>query len=236
MRAAMNKYAENQRFSLEASFDLLYDGKKLLDENELMLLRDYQSSPDKAGKGSLSEIDERFTVVTGSSALSPEGNLSPGCLNAMSIFDIKSHLSREQLVHRWKSPSVAADSIVMMDRKLLLIKRKKDPYKGYYALPGGILDDDETLEQCAVRELFEETGLRGEVVGLLDVFSDPKRDPRVRMLSAIFVVGNVTGNLTAGDDAIDAVFMRMDSLPSLAYDHDKAIEEFRASRFFKPLE
>lgn len=228
----MNKYAENQRFSLEANFDLLYDGTKLLDERDLALLKKYHSSPDDGGRAVLAGIDTRFREVTGSPALSPEGALSTDCVNAMNIFEIKSHLSREQLVHRWKSPSVAADSIVFSQGKLLLIKRKKDPYKGYYALPGGILDDDETLEECAVRELFEETGLRGEVVGLLDVFSDPKRDPRVRMLSAIFVVGSISGELKAGDDAADAAFMDMDKLPSLAYDHDRAIEEFRASRFF----
>lgn len=232
MLASMNKYEENQRFSLEANFDLLYDGKKLLDEKELALLKNHRTTDSKGGRPALAEIDVRFRTLTGSSAVDGDGSLSKSCLNAMSIFEIKSHLSREQLVHRWESPSVAADSIVVKDGKLLLIKRRKDPYKGYYALPGGILDPHETLEECAVRELFEETGLKGNVLGLLTVFSDPKRDPRVRMVSAIFVVGHISGELKAGDDASDASFIDIDRLPGLAYDHDTAIEKFRASRYF----
>ncbi len=230
----MNRYPDNDRFSLEPSFELLYDGKRLMSESDLQLLRRLLSG-EEVDQGSLSAVSSRFVTVLGVPALSNErGGVTPECMNAMSIFEIKAHLSREQLIHRWKSPSVAADSIVFNDGKILLIRRRKEPYKGYYALPGGILDDDETLEQCAVRELKEETGLDGEVVSLLDVFSDPKRDPRVRMISAIFVVRATGGSLKAGDDAMDAAFMDIGGIPPLAYDHDNAIAKFKASPYFRP--
>ncbi len=229
----MNKYPGNERFSLEPSFDLLYDGRMLISEKELRILKKHLDGQD-ADSSSLAAVDSRFKSVVGVPALGErKGTLTPECLNAISIFEIKAHLSREQLVHRWKSPSVAADSLVYLDGKILLIRRRKDPYKDYYALPGGILDEDETLEECAVRELYEETGLKGTVAGLLDVFSDPKRDPRVRMVSAIFVMGKVTGKLKAGDDAADALFVDIGSLPDLAYDHNRAVEEFRQSHFFR---
>ncbi len=228
----MNKYPENDRYSLEPSFDLLYDGKLLLTAGEFSSLRS-SGAGGGAGGSMLSSIDERSKSLLGVPAFTANpGVFTPEFAAALDIFEIKAQLSREQLVHRWKSPSVAADSIVYRDGSLLLVRRKKDPYKGYYALPGGILDDDETLEECAVRELFEETGLRGEVAGLLDIFSDPRRDPRVRMVSAIFVVQAVGGELRAGDDASDALFMDIGRLPDLAYDHNRAVEEFRNSRFF----
>ena len=232
----MNLYRDNDRFSLEPSFDLMYDGKRLMSEAELLAVKRYLAGEDVA-QSQLSAIDSRFRAVTGMPALAEGAHaVTSECRNAISIFEIKAHLSREQLVHRWKSPSVAADSIVFENGRVLVVRRKKDPYRDYFALPGGILDEDETLEECAVRELREETGLRGEVVGLLDVFSDPKRDPRVRMVSAVFVVRSTGGNLEAGDDASDAAFVAIGSLPHLAYDHDRAIREFRDSVYFKGRE
>lgn len=229
----MNKYPDNDKFSLEPGFHLLYEGRPLMTEGELSLLKSYSQGAG-TDAGLLADIDARFLEITGKGALDKDSSsLSPECRNAMAIFEIKAHLSREQLVHRWKSPSVAADSLVCSGGMVLLIRRKKDPYGGYYALPGGILDEDETLEECAVRELREETGLNGRVAGLLSVFSDPRRDPRVRMVSAIFVVDVVSGSIMAGDDAADAKYVAIDDLPPLAYDHDRAISEFRNSRFFK---
>ncbi|MBX8645841.1 MAG: NUDIX hydrolase [Thermoplasmata archaeon] len=155
-------------------------------------------------------------------------------LSALDIYENKVSLSREQLINRWKSPSVAADSILVRDGKLLLVRRGNEPYRGCYALPGGIVDEWETLEQCALRELMEETGIRGSIRGILGVYSDPDRDPRVRMISAAYVIDYIEGEPRAGDDASAALFFPLSDLPGLAFDHDRVVEEFRRSRYFRP--
>lgn len=231
----MNKYQDSERFSLDPKFDLLYDGRRLLSEDEMRELRKYAEAGGRAAEHVIFDIDARFRDVVGSPALGDSHTLSSACLNALSIFEIKVRLSREQLIHRWNSPSVAADSIVLRNGKVLLVKRMKDPYKDYYALPGGILDDEETLEECALRELREETGIEGRVDGLLAILSDPARDPRVRMVSAVFVVDYVSGEPRGGDDAAEALFMDIDRLPALAYDHDRAMALFRSSGYFRRL-
>lgn len=231
----MKMYGDSGKFSLDPRFDLQYEGSTLMTEEEMALLKLYATGDTRVPARRLNGVDERFRSLVGVRALSGGAErLSAECANAIAIFEIKAELSREQLVHRWKSPSVAADSVVFRDGRVLLIRRRKDPYKGYYALPGGILDENETLEECALRELHEETGLNGTVKGLLSILSDPNRDPRVRMVSAVYVIGDVQGDLKPGDDAAEAAFFDVGGLPHLAFDHDRAIQDFRKSTFFIP--
>ncbi len=227
----MSTYMESKHFSLDPKFDLMYDGHLLFTEEHYIALK---SATDQSLSGIQAVIDERFLAATGRSAFMPDGtSFSDVLRNAISIYENKVSLSKEQLVNRWKSPSVAADSILIRDGKLLLVRRKNEPYRGYYALPGGILDEWETLEQCALRELMEETGINGRIRSLLGVYSDPDRDPRVRMVSAAYVVDYVDGEPRAGDDASSALFFPAGELPELAFDHDRVVEDFMKSPHFR---
>ena len=108
--------------------------------------------------------------------------------------------------------------------EILLIKRKNEPYKDCWALPGGFMEMNETLEQCAVRELKEETGIEvsyGEFITLLD---DVNRDPRGRTISAVFKSYAPDGAIAVpNDDAIEIGWFKNGQLPELAFDHKWAI-------------
>jgi 8-oxo-dGTP diphosphatase len=109
--------------------------------------------------------------------------------------------------------------------QVLLIRRAKDPFKGCWALPGGRLEADETLDQCAVRELREETGLHPKSIRQCAIFSEPRRDPRERTVSAAYVawVDDIS-EMKAGSDAAVAAWFSTSSLPDLAFDHQMILE------------
>lgn len=112
------------------------------------------------------------------------------------------------------------------NRGVLLIERRSPPHG--WALPGGFVDAGETVEQAAVREAREETGLEVELTGLLGVYSDPRRDPRQHTLSVVFLAcARDLAKLKAGDDAARAEFFPREGLPqALAFDHDVILENF----------
>lgn len=111
------------------------------------------------------------------------------------------------------------------DLQILLIRRAKDPYKGCWALPGGRLEADENLDQCAVRELEEETGLRAENIWQFATFSEPLRDPRERTVSACYIAWIADSACAqAASDAAEARWFSFSALPELAFDHDKILE------------
>lgn len=121
---------------------------------------------------------------------------------------------------------LTADCVVF-DRagRLLLIKRAKPPFKGAYALPGGFVEIGETVEQAALRELREETGVSGRVVRLIGVYSDPKRDPRFHTVSCAFLVQPRTTKAAGGDDAASAGFIADWRGRRLAFDHAKIVAD-----------
>ena len=125
------------------------------------------------------------------------------------------------------SPKVAVDGVVIKDRKILLVKRGKDPFKGKYALPGGFVEYGERVEDAVIREVFEETNVKVKIKDLLGVYSDPNRDPRGHVISIAFLLEYVSGEPTGGDDAAEAGWFDMDNLPPLAFDHDKIIKDAR---------
>ncbi len=129
---------------------------------------------------------------------------------------------------RYENRVATVDAVVVRDRCVLLIKRKADPYAGYWALPGGYMEHDETAEQASLRELQEETGLvglRGELIG---VFSDPARHPQQR-IGIAFAVETWTGEVKAGDDAGEARWFILSDLPEqMAFDHREILEAYEA--------
>ena len=104
--------------------------------------------------------------------------------------------------------------------KVLLVKRAIAPFVGQFAIPGGFVLEDEDLEQAALRELKEETGVSDVYLEQLYSFGDPKRDPRGRVVTiAYFALISADRKLEAGTDADEAAWYPIDDLPTLAFDH-----------------
>jgi len=123
-------------------------------------------------------------------------------------------------------PALTVDCVVFDARgRLLLIRRGNEPFKGLYALPGGFVDAGETVEQAALRELREETGIVGRVEKLVGVYSDPGRDPRGPTVSVSFLVAPITTAAAAGDDAADAEFVGEWRGMALAFDHARIVAD-----------
>jgi len=124
-------------------------------------------------------------------------------------------------------PNLTVDAIVIDDKKrLLLVERGRDPYKGKFALPGGFVEYGETVERAVARELEEETGLKAKVLEIVGVYSDPNRDPRGHTVTIVFHMEYRGGEPKGDDDAAAARFFSIDKLPPLAFDHDKIVKDF----------
>ena len=111
--------------------------------------------------------------------------------------------------------------------KILLVERGQEPFKGMWALPGGFMRMDETIEETARRELYEETGLKDVFMSQFKMFSKVDRDPRERVVTVAFtaLVRPSEYKLVAGDDASDAIWFDEQFLPPLAFDHAEIIKE-----------
>ena len=118
----------------------------------------------------------------------------------------------------------ACDGILVEGNKILLIKRAKEPGLGKWAVPGGRIEENETAEECLKREFKEETGLDIEPLKLTGIYSEPDRDPR-KIIGAAYIVKRIGGELKAGDDAGEVKWVALDSIPELAFDHKKIVEE-----------
>lgn len=133
---------------------------------------------------------------------------------------------------RYVNPASTVDLIVPYEGGIVLIKRKHDPFKDHWALPGGFLElGKETLEEAAARELFEETSLRTDPnkLRLIGVYSDPQRDPRGHVIAHAYEARNYSGELRANDDAAEVRVFR--ELPDkLAFDHSRILNDYFKNR------
>ncbi len=127
-------------------------------------------------------------------------------------------------------PAVTVDAVVLRENgdlvEVLLIQRKNEPFQGSWALPGGFLDEKETLEAAVARELKEETNLEGLELMQFRVYSEPDRDPRGRTISTVYIAV-VQGEIDAhaGDDASTLSWFSVSDLPELAFDHATIIPD-----------
>lgn len=128
----------------------------------------------------------------------------------------------------YRNPTPTADVIIYDPNLGVVIIRRSNIPLGF-ALPGGFIDEGETAEAAAKREMLEETGLEVELIGLLGVYSAPDRDPRQHTLTSVFVGrAKDLSKLNAGDDAAEAAFYKLDALPSpLVFDHAKVLADFK---------
>jgi len=107
----------------------------------------------------------------------------------------------------------------------VLIRRKNPPFQGQYALPGGFVDENETVETACVREAKEETNLELKNLRLVGVYSSPDRDPRGRTVSAAFLAEADLSHLQAGDDAAEAELVCNWEDEELAFDHAQILSD-----------
>ena len=131
--------------------------------------------------------------------------------------------------YKYPRPAVTADCIVITreaEPKVLLIQRGTQPFNGCWAFPGGFMNMDETTEQCAVRELEEETGLQLSKIQQIGAYSKVDRDPRGRTVTVAYLaVIDAPVAVTGQDDAAKAEWWPLSSLPILAFDHDEIISD-----------
>ena len=123
---------------------------------------------------------------------------------------------------KYKIPSLTVDIFIFNENhEFILIQRKNDPFKNSWALPGGFVDYGETTEDAAIREAKEETSIDVEIIGLLNVYSDPNRDPRRHTVSVTYLARGNFDDANADDDAKDIRVCSFDDLKELkiAFDH-----------------
>jgi 8-oxo-dGTP diphosphatase len=147
--------------------------------------------------------------------------------------------------YEYPRPAVTADCVIFGfddgELKVLLIERGIEPFKGKWAFPGGFLRTEESADECARRELFEETGIENVFIEQLYSFSDVDRDPRSRVITISYfaLVKLADFKIRAGDDARNANWFPISQVPPLAFDHDRilrvALNRLRGKIRYQPI-
>lgn len=137
--------------------------------------------------------------------------------------------------YQYPRPAVTADCVVMTKEQMpqvLLIERGHEPFKGSWAFPGGFMNMEETTQQCAIRELEEETGLQVDEILQIGAYSKINRDPRGRTITVAYLaIIDQPIHVTGQDDAAKAQWFPIDMLPQLAFDHADIMKD--AIKLFK---
>lgn len=152
-------------------------------------------------------------------------------------------MEEKKYSYKYPHPSVTTDCVIFgFDSgklKVLLVERGLEPYKGRWAFPGGFVKMDESCEEGALRELEEETALKGTYVQQFHTYSNPNRDPRERVITVAFFALVRIQEVEAGDDANKAQWFAIDEVPQLAFDHDvilrDALKRLRERIHFQPI-
>lgn len=142
-------------------------------------------------------------------------------------------VAQKEYCYPFPRPAVTVDIVIFRESEqleILLVKRKKNPFRGQWSFPGGFVDEDEKLLDAAKRELREETGLERIRLEQFQAFGDPGRDPRGHTISiAHFGIARPGAEPSAGDDAAEAGWFPADRPPRLAFDHPKILRAARAA-------
>ena len=134
---------------------------------------------------------------------------------------------------RWaRGPALTTDAVWIDRGRILLVRRGRPPFRGMWALPGGFVEPNETVEQAVARELQEETGLRGAAGRIVGVYSGPDRDPRRPTTTVAFLIRGRVRPPSAGDDAAGAAWLPVRAARPLAFDHERIVRD--ALRLLRP--
>ncbi|MEE1142900.1 MAG: NUDIX domain-containing protein [Bacteroidales bacterium] len=152
-------------------------------------------------------------------------------------------MKEKNYCYKYPHPAVTSDCVIFgfdgVAIKVLLIQRGIEPYKDKWAFPGGFMQIDETAEECAKRELEEETGLKASSVEQFYTFSDVNRDPRERVITVAHYALVRLEEVKGGDDAMSAQWFAMNEIPSLAFDYDRilrmAVNRLKERICFEPI-
>lgn len=127
----------------------------------------------------------------------------------------------------YKNPALTVDAIIVDDGNIVLVQRLNNPYKDYWALPGGFVEYGEKVEHAAIREAKEETGLNIKLNKLVGVYSDANRDPRGHTVSVVYMASIVGGQLKSDSDAKDVQYFEISELNKmdLAFDHKQILND-----------
>ncbi|WP_405303727.1 NUDIX domain-containing protein [Methanobrevibacter sp.] len=129
---------------------------------------------------------------------------------------------------KYKTPSLTADIFIFDDDfNFILIKRKNDPYKDCWALPGGFVEYGESVETAAIREAKEETSIDVELKDLVNVYSEPDRDPRGHTVTVAYIAKGNISDMKADSDAKEIGIFSQEKLDeiNIAFDHAKIIKD-----------
>ena len=136
-------------------------------------------------------------------------------------------MKKRTYTYDYPRPAVTADCVVFSNDSdglsVLLIERANEPFKGCWAFPGGFMEMDEDAEDCAKRELKEETGMEVRSLEYLGTFSEVNRDPRGRTITIAYYAVVEKSDVIGADDASQARWFPIDSIPSLAFDHEEIL-------------
>ncbi len=129
----------------------------------------------------------------------------------------------------YRNPAPATAALIVLDGKIVMVRRKFDPRKGYWTLPSGFIELLESPEACLLREVKEETNLDVEISGLFGVYSG-NDDPRTPVVLIVYHARVKGGALKAGDDAIEIAAFGLDELPPIAFRaHAQILEDYKKS-------
>jgi 8-oxo-dGTP diphosphatase len=227
-------------YSLRIKTWLMRDGRFILSEGraELLKLIDAEMSIQKASErmgmsyrhawGTIKEVEKSLgRKVVQSSRGGRDGGMTR--LTKVGREILWEYMNRTGDAVRFvegKSTKLAADAIIIQKGKLVLVRRAYPPFKGRFVLPGGFVEPGERTEDAAVREAFEETGLKTRVKRLVGVYSAPDRDPRGHVVSSVYELKATGGKLRTSDEVKEIGTFPLKRIPRLAFDHSRIVKDF----------
>ena len=142
-------------------------------------------------------------------------------------------MSNENKHDKSRNPVPTIDIILSENsnsNKVLIIKREKDPFKDYFSLPGGFVNEGEKVEDAVRREAEEELLVKVEPIDILGVYSDPNRDPRGHIMSITFIAKITSGELKAGDGIAELRWIEINNLTNIkfGFDHSKILDDYQS--------